>query len=214
MRIAAIIAVPIAMVMFTVWIPDFADSPKIIETGISGIDGDEPNHNCRLWGAISNGLPDSILIKDLITYPNSLKILSSWFNTDGWGVASYRNLGDEPLLARSPIRASDDPDFDNLVLSLDSESCSIVMAHVRHCSQGCCCSGCDSIANPHPFWRHKNGRTWTFVHNGSVNKRILLDLIGEEYLSQNPPTGSGVPECDPSDTSKSNRLRAFLFIPS
>jgi len=29
----------------------------------------------------------------------------------------------------------------------------------------------------------------------------LLGLIGEDYLAQNPPTGSGIPECDPSDTS-------------
>jgi hypothetical protein len=47
----------------------------------------------------------------------------------------------------------------------------------------------------------KDGRRWTFAHNGNVDKALLYDLIGEEYLQNNPPTGSGIVECDPSDSS-------------
>ena len=34
---------------------------------------------------------------------------------------------------------------------------------------------------------------------GSVSKTVLSNLIGEEYLAANPPNGSGIPDCNPSD---------------
>jgi hypothetical protein len=155
-------------------------------------------HDCRLWAAISTGLPDSVLLKNLVLYPNSLKIQAYLFNPDGWGIASYLNFGSEPVFRRGARRASEDSLFDQAVLSIDTIGSHIILAHVRHCTQGCCCGGCESIPDPHPFYRHKNGKTWTFAHNGSIPKSVLMNLIGEEYLAQNPPNGSGVPECNPS----------------
>lgn len=162
---------------------------------------EEGDHNCRLWGSISADFPDSFLFRNLVGYPNSLKQLAGWSNVDGWGIVSYADSGAIPRIDRGARRAYDDPFFDIAVWSIDTIPTSIVLAHVRKCTNGCCCHGCDSIPDPHPFWRLKNDRYWTFAHNGSVNKEALYEMIGEEYLAQNPPNGSGIPDCDPSDTS-------------
>jgi predicted glutamine amidotransferase len=159
------------------------------------------NHNCRLWGAISGGFPDSVIYNQLVVYPSSLKNLSRLQNTDGWGLADYLAYGDSANIARGGMRAYDDSLYDNHVAILEAAEPKIVVGHVRFCDAGCCCHECDSIPDPHPFIREKNGLWWTFAHNGNVDKSLLYDLIGEDYLLHNPPTGSGIPECDPSDTS-------------
>ncbi|UCE66254.1 MAG: class II glutamine amidotransferase [Candidatus Zixiibacteriota bacterium] len=159
------------------------------------------NHNCRMWGAVSNDFEDSLIIKNLVTYPNSLKNLSQWANTDGWGIGYYPAFGDSLIIERSKLQAFYDPVFDSTVSGIDISVPKIILAHIRNCSSGCCCHNCETITNPHPFWRYKNGRYWSFAHNGHLDKAVLLGLIGEDYLTRNPPTGSGIPECDPSDTS-------------
>lgn len=163
--------------------------------------GQPADHNCRLWGSIAPDFPDSMLYKNLVSYPNSLKNLSVISNIDGWGIASYSNFGAIPRIDRGARRALDDPFFDLAVWSIDTIPASIVLAHIRRCTNGCCCRGCYTIPDPHPFWRYKNGQYWTFAHNGSISKAVLYELIGDEYLAQNPPNGSGLPACDPADTS-------------
>jgi len=49
-------------------------------------------------------------------------------------------------------------------------------------------SGATDIPNPHPFMRYKGGKWWAFGHNGDLPKNSLRELIGPEYLEQNPPT--------------------------
>lgn len=159
------------------------------------------NHNCRLWGAISDGFPDSVIYNQLVVYPRSLKYLSRLENTDGWGIADYPDYGSSPNIDRGGMRAYYDSLYDNRVANLEAAVPKIILGHVRFCDTGCCCHECDSIPDPHPFIREKNGHWWTFAHNGNVGKDLLFDLIGDDYLLNNPPTGSGIPECDPSDTS-------------
>lgn len=173
---------------------------------------DNQDHACCLWGSISGDLPEGILYNNLVVYPNSFKFLSSWGNVDGWGIACYPALGASPVVVRRSLRAFWDPFFDLTVQAMDTSSCAILLGHIRHCTVGCCCHYCDSIADPHPFQRFKNGRNWTFVHNGTIPKSVLLDLIGPEYLVDNPPTGSGVPECDPSDSSKVTDSELFFLL--
>lgn len=158
-------------------------------------------HNCRLWGAISDSFPDSQIYNQLVVYPRSLKHVSIADNTDGWGIADYDGFGAVPDVVRGAVRAINDTLYDQHVSLLETTKPDIIIGHVRFCNIGCCCHECDSIPDPHPFIREKNGRRWTFAHNGYVDKSLLYNLIGEEYLQNNPPTGSGIPECDPSDTS-------------
>ena len=165
------------------------------------IDVSEENHNCRMWAAISNDIADSVIYNHLIEYPNSLKNLSQSQNIDGWGIAYYLDFGGAVIVERGAVRACNDPDYDSVVTQMETSKPKISLAHIRNCSMGCCCHGCDSIPDPHPFWREKNNKSWSFVHNGTIDKSLLYDLIGEEYLEENPLNGSDIPECDPIDTS-------------
>jgi hypothetical protein len=172
----------------------------------------EQGHECRLYAAISTGLPDSIVNRNLITDPRSLKNLAAWGNVDGWGVAYSRVLGQTPAIRRGKRRAYNDSAFDSLSMMIDSSACKIILAHIRNCTNGCCCHGCDSIEDPHPFWRAKNNKAWSFIHNGSIKKSLLMQLIGPEYLVQNPPNGSGIPQCNPSDSSLTTDSELFFLL--
>lgn len=161
----------------------------------------DEGHNCRMWAAISNNIEDGVICNHLIEFTNSLKNLSRIINIDGWGIAYYPDFGDVMVMERGAVRAFNDPDYDSVVVQINASKPKITLAHVRNCGSGCCCHGCETIANPHPFWRYKNAKSWIFAHNGHVSKSLLYSLIGEEYLKENPPNGSGIPECDPIDTS-------------
>ena len=188
-----------AILMVSVLLDNRVDIDDIAETASETATAN--SHNCMLWGAISESFPDSVIYNQLVLSPQSLKNLSMTQNTDGWGIADYPDYGDSADVARGGTRAYYDTLFDYHVETLAANNPKIIAAHVRLCDSGCCCHECDSIPDPHPFTREKNGRWWTFAHNGNVSKSLLYDLIGEDYLLLNPPTGSGIPECDPSDTS-------------
>ena len=153
---------------------------------------------CRLYGVLSHDLPDDMLETHLITDPNSLSELSQ-IHTDGWGITYYLNFGDTPTTERGAIRVWNDPDYSMVVSQINSLEPHVTLAHIRWCTGGCCDHGSDSIANPHPFQRTKNGTTWTFAHNGGLDYTRLYLLIGDEYLNANGPYGSGVSGCITSD---------------
>ncbi|MCP4263658.1 MAG: hypothetical protein GY774_40045, partial [Planctomycetes bacterium] len=159
----------------------------------------EPAHNCRMYGAISDNLPDGLLYDHLRGNPNSLYYLSETGNVDGWGIAYYPAYGGVPTIERGLMRAYSDPDYTILVNSIDSSKPNITLVHIRNCTSGCCDHGGYTIPNPHPFYRDKNGKTWTFEHNGGVSKARMYDLIDPGYLEANPPNSSDIPECDPSN---------------
>jgi predicted glutamine amidotransferase len=161
----------------------------------------EEQHNCSMWAVISDSLVPGIVYNQLVTMPNSLKNLSQRGNMDGWGIACYQNAADSVAIFRGALAACNDTSFDNIARGLDTTGVKIILAHVRNCTVGCCCHECETIPDPHPFVRHKNGRYWTFEHNGGVSVEILLSLIGTDYLAQNPLTGSGIPQCNPADTN-------------
>ncbi|MBD3170432.1 MAG: T9SS type A sorting domain-containing protein [candidate division Zixibacteria bacterium] len=159
------------------------------------------SHNCRMYGFVNHGIANEILRGHLVDNPCSLKKMSENVNEDGWGISYYDSANDEVIIRRGGTRAFLDAEYDSLVNYLDSNPPRSLIAHIRNCSSGCCCDGCDSIPDPHPFYRHKFGKLWTFVHNGVADKHKFIELVGEQYLLENPPNGSGIPECDPSDTS-------------
>jgi len=175
-------------------------------------DSAELHHNCRMWAAISRNMPDRIIADHLINYPQSLEHLSEVDNVDGWGIAYYPRMGDSTIIERGAIRAHNDPYFDTVVNRLEMTKPEISLAHVRRCSAGCCSHGNDSIPDPHPFLRFKDGKYWTFIHNGTIDKALLYDLIGEQYLAENPPNGSGVLECDPSDTAMITDSELYFLL--
>lgn len=136
-------------------------------------------HQCRFWGMIANLLPEDVALDHLINAPYSLKNLGA-MNEDGWGLAYYNNT--EPVVSRGEPPASTDPNFDLAAHELAGSASRIGVGHVRLAT-----SGASNIPNPHPFIRNKGGKWWAFGHNGALSKSMLKNLVGEEYLAENPP---------------------------
>jgi len=156
----------------------------------------EEDHNCAMYVAVSDELPDDYLLSDLIEAPNSLKAMGER-NVDGWGIAYYENYGDTPVLERDAEDAYRDSNnhYQTLVEEINDAKPQITIGHVRTCTSGCCAKGQRTVPNPHPFSIVKDGKTWTFIQNGGQNKPRLRALIGDDYFNANPPDSSGVPVC-------------------
>ena len=134
---------------------------------------------CRFWAAISDEIPTEVIKDHLLKLPNSLKALAL-SNPDGWGIGYYDNA--KARLLKGDIPADEDQLFEKSVLKVSSLRPKVAVAHIRRAT-----SGCRDVANPHPFKRYKNGKYWLFGHNGTISKKILIDLIGQEYLDKNSP---------------------------
>ena len=175
-----------------------------------------------MYGAISDNLPDGLLYDHLIgdpptytNFPDSLKKLAESGHVDGWGIAYYPEYGDTATIERGAEKAYTDDGYDVVVGNINTSEPKITIAHIRFCTSGCCDHGGESIDNPHPFYRDKNGKTWTFQHNGGVNKTRLYTLIGDDYLYANAPYNSDIPDCytlDPSNPSVIDSELYFLHI--
>jgi predicted glutamine amidotransferase len=130
--------------------------------------------------ASTSGLPEPAVMNHLINGSFSLKSLGA-VNRDGWGLAYYNDT--EPTVSRGRLSADSDPNFDSAVQELSESRAQIGVGHVRIAT-----SGASDIPNPHPFIRFKGGRWWAYGHNGGLFKNTLRELIGPEYLENNPPT--------------------------
>lgn len=137
-------------------------------------------HQCRFWGMISYSLPESVALEHLINAPYSLKNLGA-SNRNGWGLAYYNDAA--PVVMRGELPANLDPNFTMAAQELAGSNAHIGLGHVRAAT-----SGATDIPNPHPFIRYKGGKWWAFGHNGWLSKEKLKELIGSQYLAENPPT--------------------------
>lgn len=129
---------------------------------------------------IAPSLPEPVVINHLVNGSSSLKVLGA-YNYNGWGLAYYNHA--KPIVFRGELPASSDPNFDLAARQVAASGSSIGVGHVRLAT-----SGARDIPNPHPFIRFKGGKWWAYGHNGGLSKPHLKELIGQEYLEQNPPT--------------------------
>ncbi len=137
-------------------------------------------HACRFWCAIGDKVPARFVNSQLLEAPNSLKQLGEEYQ-DGWAVGYYSKK--EPFIARGAETSLTDLNYDQAVRETAAVEADIIIGHLRRASSGCV----EGVPNPHPFIREKMGKTWIFGHNGGMKKQILIDLIGEEYLTKNKP---------------------------
>ena len=140
----------------------------------------DASHECRFWAMVADSFSENVVLDHLINDPFSLKNLGA-LNVDGWGLAYY-NFS-QVIVRRGEPSAYADPNFDSAALELATSGAQIGVGHVRAAS-----SGASGIPDPHPFIRQKDGKWWAFGHNGGLNKDTLRNLIGQDYLAQNPPT--------------------------
>lgn len=83
---------------------------------------------------------------------------------DGWGIAFYEGKG---------VRCFHDPEpsIDSEIARLVREypiKSKVVISHIRQANVGDIC-----LENTHPFTRELWGRTWTFAHNGQLDKSLF-----------------------------------------
>ena len=138
-------------------------------------------HECRMWGMVSDSLPTDTVLNHLIYDTDSLKELSETANRNGWGLVWYP--GTIPEIRRGYPAAFDDPNFDLAANEMAISGVSVGVGHIRAAASG----GIPEDGDPHPFMRYKNGKWWAFSHNGVLDKTALKNLIGADYLAANPP---------------------------
>jgi len=159
----------------------------------------QPVYGCKLWAICSmNGttIPslssnEQILIQDELTsfYTQSKTM------AHGWAFLSYPDTNQDSLDVwhRSTNPANQDSTlYWSIVDSMLSyESSSIAIGHLRLAS-----SGSNSIPNPHPWLFYHEDKTFSLVHNGTLNKTLLFNLITQDstdlsWLNAHPPNTYG-----------------------
>jgi len=157
---------------------------------------------CRMLGVIARpgqtlGISDNIQELNPFLY-DELETLRQqggsgpwpYNNRDGWGMVTYSRdaLRSTAHIVRSEIEAyADSGYFDSTETLLNRESVNLLVGHLRQTS-----SGATGIENPHPFHTvDEAGVEYCFAHNGDVDKLLLRELIGDEWLSAHPPQTHG-----------------------
>tara|TARA_B100000700_G_scaffold189369_1_gene208632 strand:+ start:263 stop:1435 length:1173 start_codon:yes stop_codon:yes gene_type:complete len=154
---------------------------------------------CKLWGTCTKTnitLPelsdDSFTDLDL-----QLRefFLQSNQMINGWALLGYGNNPGEQI---TPLHRSSEPATNDSLLYwqkvdtlLQMESGKIGIGHLRLAS-----SGSESIPNPHPWMFHDNGLSYSLVHNGTISKVLLRNLITDDgfntsWLDDHPPQTFG-----------------------
>ena len=109
---------------------------------------------------------------------------------NGWSLCSYNIENELSSLFRSELHVDTDTMyqaiFDSLVHLPDTTV--IILGHLRAAS-----SGAVDIPNPHPFTFNHDNKIFSLIHNGTLNKDILFDLITENgsdstWILDNPPS--------------------------
>ncbi|MBA4502040.1 class II glutamine amidotransferase [Marinobacterium marinum] len=83
---------------------------------------------------------------------------------DGWGIAFYEGKG---LRSFHDPEPSADSRIARLVADYSIKS-RVVISHIRQANVGTVC-----LENTHPFSRELWGHTWTFAHNGQLDKSVF-----------------------------------------
>jgi len=144
----------------------------------------------RIWAVITDAGYTISTDSDLSTPPiyRQLELLqtlggssNSWpyNNYSGWGLVWYGNDFQED---RGANPAYDNSVYDAAETAVLQSVAPVALGHVRRAT-----TGATDIPNPHPWVYEYNGSTYTFAHNGTVDKQTLRNLIGEDWLDAHPP---------------------------
>ena len=150
---------------------------------------------CRLWAIYTkDSLGFSMLSNNeknnIYSQLNSFFIQSTFMN-NGWSILDYpadneNNIS--PIYRSETTAFSDSTVYWNIIDSLfTSGTGEISIAHLRLAS-----SGINSVPNPHPWMFYDNNKSYSFMHNGTVNKELLFNLITDNgadlsWLDNNEP---------------------------
>ena len=159
----------------------------------------QPLNACRLWAVCARSDLTFSEVSEAQYAEIELQLNSFYFQSeymlDGWALLRYNESEQDSV---TPIYRSESPATNDSALYwnavdalLGSDSGKIGIGHLRIAT-----SGSNSIPNPHPWMFYLNDLSYSFIHNGTVNKEILYDLITESgtdltWLELYPPQTFG-----------------------
>ncbi len=152
---------------------------------------------CKMWGMTAETLPEAEVKDQLVIDSQSLKSLSRYSNTDGWGLVYYNN---GIVVHRGQPSAYLDSNYNIRANELAESGKSVALGHVRQRS-----SGATAIPNPHPFVRGD----WSFCHNGGLSKNLLKELIGTALSDYTPTVGNN---WDDTDVVDSDLYMVYILV--
>ena len=135
---------------------------------------------CKLWAVCTtSGITFSNLSEESSSMIQSE--LTSFYHQsammlDGWSILGYQDSSHQETISicRSPNTAPDDSSlyWETVENLMSNEGGIIGMGHLRVAT-----SGSNSIPNPHPWIFQSEDTVFSLMHNGTVNKDLLLNLI-------------------------------------
>ena len=114
---------------------------------------------------------------------------------DGWSILGYQDSAHQETtsICRSPNTAPNDSSlyWETVENLMSNERGIIGMGHLRVAT-----SGSNSIPNPHPWIFQNEDTVFSLMHNGTVNKDLLLNLITDSgtdssWIETHPPQTFG-----------------------
>ena len=146
-----------------------------------------PVRACKLWAVCtSSGITLNTVSEEagsMIQSQLNSFYYQSEFMLDGWSLLGYEDSShhETTSICRSSLTAPNDSSlyWETVQSLMGNERGVIGMGHLRVAT-----SGSGSIPNPHPWIFQDNSRVFSLMHNGTVGKDLLLELITENGLDQ------------------------------
>ena len=159
----------------------------------------QPIEACKLWAVCaSSGVTLSHLSEEssfMIRSELNSFYYQSAMMFDGWSLLGYQDSSQQETISirRSPNTAPNDSSlyWETVENLLSNERGIIGMGHLRMAT-----SGSTSIPNPHPWIFQVEDTFFSLMHNGTVNKGLLLNLLTDNgndstWLEAYPPQTFG-----------------------
>ena len=159
----------------------------------------QPIEACKLWAVCtSSGTTFSNLSEEsssMIQNELNSFYYQSAMMLDGWSILGYQDSAHQETtsICRSPNTAPNDSSlyWETVENLMSNERGIIGMGHLRVAT-----SGSNSIPNPHPWIFQNEDTVFSLMHNGTVNKELLLNLITDSgtdssWIETHPPQTFG-----------------------
>ena len=159
----------------------------------------QPIEACKLWAVCtSSGTTFSNLSEESSSMIQN-ELTSFYYQSammlDGWSILGYQDSAHQETtsICRSPNTAPNDSSlyWETVENLMSNERGIIGMGHLRVAT-----SGSNSIPNPHPWIFQNEDTVFSLMHNGTVNKDLLLNLITDSgtdssWIETHPPQTFG-----------------------
>ena len=159
----------------------------------------QPIEACKLWAVcISTGTTFNNLSEEsssMIQNELNSFYYQSAMMLDGWSILAYQDSAHQETtsICRSPNTAPNDSSlyWETVENLMSNERGIIGMGHLRVAT-----SGSNSIPNPHPWIFQNEDTVFSLMHNGTVNKDLLLNLSTDSgtdssWIETHPPQTFG-----------------------